>query len=103
MKQALKTRLIALELAIAGAVILLCFAGYQAISVSFHREKAAAEALRKSMREFDVYQLQFYTIANHLEAEMGSLNHALPHFVLENDPAVWTQFQRDIQRLTEWI
>src|SRR5439155_10740651 len=97
MKATLKSRLIVLELAIAGVVVLLCFAGYQAISVSFRR--AAAEALGKSMREFAAYQVRYYEIANHLEAEIGSLNQALLRFVLENDPAAWAQFQRDSQRL----
>src|SRR5439155_20388686 len=103
MKATLKSRLIVLELAIAGVVVLLCFAGYQAISVSFRRDAAAAEALGKSMREFAAYQVQYYEIANHLEAEIGSLNRALLQFVLENDPAGWAQFQRDSQRLADWI
>ena len=103
MKRALRSRLIALEMAIAVVVVLLCVAGYQAITVSFRREKAAAGALRKSLREFDAYQVQFYAIASHLEAEIGNLNQALLRFAIERDQGGWSQFQGESQGLTQWI
>jgi signal transduction histidine kinase len=103
MKPALRARLVALELAILAVVVLLCWVGWEVVSVGFHREKAAARRIGQLQKEFQTSEVRYLLSANQVETGVKALDQALLRFAVQGDPAAWAQFERESQKFSDWI